>query len=194
MNHERFPELSPDLKSLAANLAALAPAGGVLNRDELMYRAGWEAHATPATGGATGRLVNSDHSRSVWLWPLSTAALLLVSVTLGVMIVTREPGIRAVYIERPAQSSVEVQHPNQPIRPQAISPPDNVAQSTSPRSIPLRSGIQARAGHEYLTLRGRVLAFGVDALNSRSAAVTSGEPATINDSRYGALLNELRGG
>jgi hypothetical protein len=193
MNHDHLPDLPHDLKSLAANLAALAPAGGALNRDELMYRAGWEACTASATG-TSRRQFNGDRFKLNWLWPLSTAGLLLVSATLGVVLATRAPAVRVVYIERPAQAPVEVQQPKQPIRPPAISPPGHLAQSASPRPIPLLSDGQPRAGHEYLTLRGRVLAFGVDALNSRSDATTSGEQTAIKDSRYGALLDELRGG
>lgn len=193
MNHDRLPELSPDLKSLAADLASLAPAGGVLNRDELMYRAGWEACAASDTG-AVRRLINSGDSRLGWLWPLSTAGLLLVTATLGVMFATREPAIRVVYLERPAEASAAVEQPKQPIRVKEILPPDHVAQSAAPRSNPLLRDVQARPGYEYLTLRGRVLAFGVDVLNWHSATATSGEQAAVNDSRYGALLDELRGG
>jgi hypothetical protein len=193
MNHDRLPELSPDLKSLATDLSSLAPAAGALNRDELLYRAGWEACAALDTG-ARWRLVNSRDSRLGWLWPLSTAGLLLVTATLGVMFATREPAIRVVYLERPAQASASVEQPRQPIRVKEIFPPDHVAQSGAPRSSRLLHDVQARPGYEYLTLRGRVLAFGVDVLNWHSATATSDEQAAIKGSRYGALLDELRGG
>ena len=181
MNSDRPSDLPPELKSLAADLAALAPSGGGVNRDELMYRAGWEACA------ATSPAVHSVRQRAArWLWPLSTAALVLVATTLGVALATREPAVQIVYVEKPP-SGIETER-------QMVSATEHVVLTR--QSLLSPSGMTKRpagTGHDYLSLRERILAFGVDRLPA-----TSDEPlqdvTPLRDSRYGALIGELRGG
>jgi hypothetical protein len=182
MNSDRPSELPPDLKSLAADLAALAPSSGGVNRDELMYRAGWEACA------ATSPAVHSMRQRTaMWLWPLSTAALVLVAATLVVALATREAAVQVVYIEKPQTLSVEAEKQN-------ASAVENVAVARQPLLATSRMNARpAGTGNDYLSLRERILAFGVDMLPASSDEPLQ-DVTPLRDSRYGALIGELRGG
>jgi hypothetical protein len=153
-----------------------------------MYSAGWEACAAAeavelARPGAHANAQSVQRRGLSWLWPLSAAGLVLVSLTLVIALETRTPAVRVVYVERPGQSSVKVEQVEPAIRIEASGP-----------TIPPLDRAPIHPRHEYFALRGRVLASGVDALGSGSTAATSGEQAEVKDSRYGALLHELRGG
>jgi hypothetical protein len=207
MNADRIPELPTELKPLEADLAALAPAAGNLGRDELMYRAGWEACAAdgqvPSIDGGSPRAAMFDRDgRSVkthapaWLWPLSTAGLLLITATLAVLLATRgEPEVRVVYVEKRTDS--------------AIVPPgaDNVATNEtqqSERSLQNDSPSQRvaardrapsvrRLGDDYLSLRERVLAFGVEVLPTHTPAASPVPSESGRDMRYGSMIGRFIG-
>jgi hypothetical protein len=196
MNPERLPELSSDLKSLAANLAALVPAAGNLQRDELMYRAGWEACAAAAgSADATARAQAPRARQLAWLWPMCTAGLVLVAATLGIALATRAPEVQVVYIERPGRLSAESQEAKPPSVVSIDSSHDAPATVSSTwLADPEFHRTQLRPGHEYLSLRQRVLAFGVDVLQSGAVSPSSDDIPSVSDSRYGALIGQLRGG
>jgi hypothetical protein len=182
MSTDRPSDLPSDLKSLAADLAALTPSSGGVNRDELMYRAGWEA------GAATSWATPSTMLRAAaWLWPLSTAALVLIAAALSIVLATREPEVQLVYVEKPPTLNVEAENHNAsaadhiPVAQPLLSPSGMFAWS-------------ARQGNDYLSLRERVLAFGVDMLPASSDDALSDVTPPMRDSRYGALMGELRGG
>jgi hypothetical protein len=198
MEHDQLPS---ELKSLAENLAALVPADGNLQRDVLMYRAGWEACVASAADDpaftAAKVQAKSVHSlRSSWLWPLSTAGLLLVSATLGIALATRAPELRVVYVEQPLPSSAALHDAKQAADVPPIGPHDEVVAATDRQSASAEivRRLQVGAGNEYFALRQQVLAFGVDVLRSRGDGPLSSDEPTTSDSRYGALLSELRGG
>jgi hypothetical protein len=171
------PEIPFDLKAFEAQLGALAPAAGAIARDELMYRAGWEA-CTAAAGQVSPRLgrgVLGAHHRG-WLWPATTAALVILSVTLGLVIALRKPTTEIVYIEKsPPAGKVANDKNDSQWQPQAVA-------------LRLPSD-----GNDYLSLRDRILAFGVDVLPTSAAAI---KPAarTEGDSRYGAMRALFRDG
>src|SRR5690349_11507409 len=97
-NDEQRPDEFPaDLKPIEAALAGLSPAAVRLDRDRLMYMAG--AAAAEAAAQRTGPAA-SNRLFKTWIWPLSTAVLLLVSFGLGAMLAFREPGERVVYVEQ----------------------------------------------------------------------------------------------
>ncbi len=195
MKSDRLPELPSELKSLEADLAALAPATSKLNRDELMYRAGW---AAGAAAGASPIALTPGNRRGgyAWLWPLTTGALVLVAATLGIVLVARQPGVEVVYMERPGNRSIETEKervtagaPTTPVRD------DRVA--SAKERLALRLAVidrpPTRFGNDYLSLRERVLAFGVDVLPSSSTMSLPNASPTVGDSRYGALFEQLRG-
>jgi hypothetical protein len=200
MDHDRLPDLPPDLKSLAADLAMLAPACGALSRDELMYRAGWEARSAsaaeePLSSPPRARAEPFQSCRSPWLWPLSTAGLILIATTLGIALATRSPEVHVVYIEKPVRSAAEPRDSTQPAG-RTVSPRNALAaaQNRQPSSARLDPWAWVGAGHEYFSLRQRVLAFGVDGLESRKQTPSLTDDPAASDSRYGTLLGQLRGG
>ncbi|QEH33888.1 hypothetical protein OJF2_24200 [Aquisphaera giovannonii] len=77
----------PELSEIAAELGKLAPAGSRVNRDRLMYEAGFAAGRTSARG------------RRGWAWPSVAAALAFAVVAeSAALAVRREP--RVVVVER----------------------------------------------------------------------------------------------
>ena len=196
MNLDRLPELPSDLKPLEAELATLAPAGGGMNRVELMYRAGWAACAA-AGASANTVMQNNRPGGMAWLWPLTTAGLVLVSATLGIALVIRQPNVEIVYMEKPANRPREAEEAKQPATASKLSARDGRVASAD-EWLPLRVSVDDRPpirfGHDYLSLRERVLAFGVDALPPSSTAPSPDASPTTSDSRYGALIGQLRGG
>jgi hypothetical protein len=205
MNAEQFPQLPNELKSLAADLAALAPASGNLGRDELMYRAGWEACAAAAgqgafIGGGNPRAATFDqyvhsvqtHART-WLWPLCTAGLLLVTATLAVLLAMRdEPDVRIVYIEKPADTAIE--QPRDAIAAEGTQQIERAQQNDSARERAAardRAAIVRRLGDDYLSLRERVLAFGVDVLPTHTPAALPEASESGRDLRYGSMIGRF---
>jgi hypothetical protein len=200
MNNERGPDLPIELKSFEAQLAQLSPAAGAVNRDTLMYRAGWEAcqaaHQCSGNGGHAGPSQGADRGRTTrfWLWPLSSAALLLLSATLGVLLGLRQPGERIVYVNQPvtAKSDAHAGGLSHATSPATVA----VDRSGLPRTFiepPARTLVSARG--DYLSLRDRVLANGIDAIRPAAAAAPDDSLGiSVRDSRYGVLVNEFRGG
>ena len=202
MNAERQSEPPDDLKSLEADLAALTPSTGALNRDELMYRAGWEACATAARVPLAPPVQSVPLALPVqgvplalpvrvpaWLWPLSTAGLLLVSFTLGALLATRtDPEPRVVYVERQA----DVIAKNEQTQPRSAAAP-NIAVHDSASALPIPVTRRPGSGDHYLALRERVLAFGVEVLLTTTPLPPSSSE-TRSDSRYGAMIGDLLGG
>lgn len=196
MNADRLPEMPSDLKSFEAGLAALAPASAGLNRDELMYRAGWAACAAAGTAPMTMRPAGRTVAVA-WLWPLTTAGLVLLSATLGIVLVARQPEVEVVYVEKPVDKSIEAEKQRVPAAPATLPARDHrvaSSQGTTEIQTAATNRPKARFGNDYLSLRERVLAFGVDVLPSYSAASENGGSPPVRDSRYGALIGQLRGG
>ncbi len=88
-NPERQPtDIPAELKSFEARLGSLTPAAARMNRDRVMYLAGAAAASVRArqadvpsvpVAASRGRFVRFKTS----FWPLTTAALALVSLGLG---------------------------------------------------------------------------------------------------------------
>src|SRR4051794_34172917 len=140
-----------DLKPIEAALAGLMPAAARVDRDRLMYLAG-AAAATAATQTAGPSDRSSVRIRSLrkMIWPLSTAALLIVSIGFGSMVAFREPAERLVYVERPTErtNSSDV----------AIAPRTAINSTPAVRQNDSTSA-------DYLVLRDQVLRLGVGALD-----------------------------
>jgi hypothetical protein len=207
MSFERMPELPADLESLAADLASLTPAGCTFPRDALMYRAGWEACAAWSESTVSPTAKGSGHfslqqatigsvRRMAWLWPLSVAGLLLVSVSLGIALVMRTPEISVVYIEQQTTGSPrgKPSPDSPPTVDSRISKNENVATAPTEPMATISRHSFLRAGADYLSLRERVLAFGVDVLRPDNTATSPEADGAETDSRYGTLIGQLRGG
>src|ERR1700759_2661917 len=95
------PELPEELKTIETALRQLTPIAGQIDRDRLMYLAG-QASMTGAS--APDRSIGSAWQKTFadWkLWPIATAALMLISVTLSGLLLATRPGSPVVYVELP---------------------------------------------------------------------------------------------
>src|SRR5262245_35834354 len=157
-------ELPEELNSIDSALRGLKPVSGAVDRDRLMYLAG-----------------QASVERSSWIgrfaWPLATAALVVISVTLGGRLyvlsgrleqVAQNQGTQAVEDRQIAGSSL---------------PRESVALAT-PR---VQTGSSSL---DYMQLRSAVLSGGVDALPSQGAPSPvgrqSGAIPTLRDAILGS--------
>jgi hypothetical protein len=151
----------PELAALAKALAALAPAAGRLDRDQILFRGG--------QASIKGRR---------WLWPGVAALLALVAGAEGLSKVLRPAPqrVQCVVYQRivPPASPVE-QFAGQRAAPWNASSP--ASQEIEPRDAAL----------SYLRLQRLVLARGVDALPNPRAAASDGELGPLR----GALPKNL---
>jgi hypothetical protein len=137
--HDEQGRSDPELNTLSAALQALTPRGG-LDRDTLMFRAGQA----------------SVPRRRSWLWPCSTAALGLVSLTLGAILVLQPPPQavqHSVYyrVEGPLPATDAIKNDNPPS-----------ATENTPTGNPLAA--LPRLGGNYLEMREQALAHGIDSM------------------------------
>jgi hypothetical protein len=161
MSEQRSNEALTALGTALASLP-LKPSG--LHRDRVMYLAG-----RASVMGAKGPM-RSFFAR--WLWPLATAASLLLAATLGgVLLVSARPKTveRVVYVpvDRPDESTRG--------RDSRVTP------SAESQGSPLRT--------DYLALRRLVLTRGVDdgLPLARAAARREGESLTPGDAYRGSI-------
>ncbi len=136
-NDESDQQLSAELKQVEAMLRELSPALGQFDRDRLMYLAGRASIPNDAAS-------LSRSARQRILWPLATAASLLIAALLGgLLLAGRFSGERAVHNAEHETSTSIVAFPTQVDSPSA--------------------GVNQ---HSYIELRNLVLAHGLDALPS----------------------------
>jgi len=148
MSQER---LKSELAALEASLAALTPRPSTVDRDRLMFLAGRASGASARRRGPAS-----------WLWPLATAASLLLAAGLGTLAWLREVDQPVAYV--PAAPTQDLLRTS--------------AEST-------------RWAADYLRLRNRVIDRGVDAVVDHSTG-SAGRPSAEGpriDRR--ALLKDL---
>src|SRR5579871_2417889 len=92
-------DFPPDLKPFEAALAGLKPARSRIDRDRLMYQMGFSAKCDER------RAVPRRSRASGFVWPLATAASLLVAVGLAAVVLFRAPSERIVYVDLPDANS-----------------------------------------------------------------------------------------
>jgi hypothetical protein len=157
-NNEELPE---ELKSLEAALRGLTPSAGKLDRDRLMYLAGQVSPMRAFPPGSTTGLARWQTNAIRNLWPLATAALALICVGLGGLL------LRST---RPAEPLVlvvsgGVTGGNQPsVVP--LAPSNNFSFVTS----------RPPEGANYMQLRNLILTRGIDALQESSVTVRPSTP------------------
>jgi hypothetical protein len=162
MSEER---LSEALTAMEAGLASLQPKPSSLDRARVLYLAG-QASVREAKAG-------SGKSRAGWLWPVATAASLLVAVTLaGVLLLG---GARPPTVERVVEVPVDPPEDSTGQRDHLL------AASGESLGPPLRI--------DYLVLRRSVLTEGLDALPvAHETASPEGEALTPLDA-YGESID-----
>ncbi len=139
-----------DLSEFERDLVSVKPQPGRLSRGRLMFLAG-QASVRPEKGRAT--------RRKRWYWPASTAVMTVVSAAL-VLIVVYRPVIVHTAQPHVVREVVYVDRATQPPAPAAQSPEPPQSDWT-PR---LAAETAERVSGDYLDIRHRVLALGVDAL------------------------------
>jgi hypothetical protein len=140
-------ELPAELKAVERVLRRLQPSADRLDRDRLMYLSGRAS-------------VPSQRNTRRWMWPISTAALLLVSLTLGGMLLNSARGWRQT---EPLA--------NRPLGQNTVA---TESQNGAGRSVDL--AIADREPSSYLQLRNTVLLGGVDALPAPQGKVRASNP------------------
>ncbi len=131
-------ELSEELKTIEAALRQLTPLGGQIDRDRLMYLAGQASVSRWGSNWNPARQVNWQAKWKQNLWPLASAVLALISITLGGFLLhAKRSGERIVYLA-PAHGI------------------DAIAIAETASSTNANSG--------YFQLRNLVLTQGIDAL------------------------------
>jgi len=150
-------ELPEDLKSLEAALRQFTPATSQIDRDRLMYLCGQAS--VLGTGDASVAIVDQSAVTRVHrnYWPMATAALVLLSITLG-----------GLWLHATRSSVVYV-----------VGEP----MATLPSEItnPAVREVLAHRGADYLRLRNLVLAHGTNALPAtRVSNSTSDIPTQLN--------------
>ena len=136
--------MKQDLAAVEAVLSSLSPAPSGLDRDGLMYLAG-RASAGKSSPSARRR-------RADWLWPCTTAAMVLVAVTFATMWLARggpEVVTHVVYVES-----------DRPAKAQGQSEQQAVAIEVEVEVTAKRKELRT----DYLQLRRPVLIHGVDAI------------------------------
>jgi hypothetical protein len=163
---------SNDLNRFEAALASLAPAAARVDRDRAMYLSGRAAAKAEAARPSGMR---------AWLWPASTAAMALVALSLGALLV-QERHSRPVAASSPQPTAPREAHRN--------SNAAAAAESDAGSTAVAKNGGPRGANPIYLRIRNRVLNEGVDALplNQTSEAGPALEPWTP---RSHPLVSEL---
>lgn len=166
----RTPEFSPFEQALAG----LTPTAK-LARDELLFAAGRAAAERDAA------LAHSAWRRRAW--PLSTAALALLSVGLSAALLARSPRTEIVYVERPASLTTEA--PTIAAAPPLALPSNREASSPRPFSTQFPP-------ESYASLREQALRGEFERRPVSEPSATPGDAATpSNEPTYRALRDAL---
>jgi hypothetical protein len=142
MSRER---LSEALAAMEAGLASLQPKPSSLHRARVLYLAG-----QASVGGAKWA---SRNSRTSWLWPVATAASLLLAVALASALLLGHA--RPTTVER----VVEVH----------VAPPEEVTDDSDHLLAASIESLGPPPRIDYLVLRRSVLTHGLDALPAAQA-------------------------
>ena len=146
-------ELPGELKAFEAALVGLKPAAGAIDRDRLMYLAGWAS-------------VERSTRIARFGWPLASASLLLLSVTLGgrLYVVSGRLDVVAQNGRAPAVEDRQVAGGGLTRESVALSTPKVQT---------------ARGGLDYIQLRSAVLSGGIDALPGQAMQPPTGTVPTL---------------
>lgn len=179
MSRDNQDRLSPADQKIESQLASFTPAAPAIDRDRLMFAAGWQAamaslERTPQRG--VGR----------YGWPAATALATAASVMLAVMLVREPPQLGSVAqheetIEVEVEPAAPVPEPKAMVETQLMTSP-------SPLPWPFRS--VSLAGDNYLAVRSAVLEVGVSSLRSTGPVSSSSDDTVRPPATMRSLLDE----
>lgn len=138
-------EMNDPLAAVEAALRSLRPSPSGLDRDRLMFLAGQRALGN--------RPVRRRRRGPSWLWPCTTAASMLLAVTLGSMLLVQgkpEVGEPATYVHVDTSAATTAKR-------------SDVLPAADAKDFQVALGAR-RPRSDYLKLRQQLLAHGVDAL------------------------------
>jgi hypothetical protein len=176
MSGDNQDRLSPADQKIESQLASFAVAAPVIDRDRLMFEAGWQAamaslERTPQRG--LGR----------YGWPAATALATAASVMLAVMLVREPQQVESVAqtAQREEVETVEVD-PSPPAHEAEAPDEPRLVRSPSPLPWPFRN--VSLGSDTYLAVRSAVLETGISALRSPEPTMSSSgetirQPATM---------------
>jgi hypothetical protein len=128
----------PELTALAASLAALKPAAGRLDRDQLLFRAG-----------------QASMRRGHWLWPGATAVLAVLAVTLGLFAFWPRPPQRIEYV---------LVQPPEPVPAPASAGGDRTSLSEEDTPPAAQANTRQQSPLSYYELEQLVSRWGIEAM------------------------------
>lgn len=172
---------------LLQSLQQLQPAAADLDRDELMFRAGFQA-ASKAAGEAfpaAGRLAPRGLSdKSPALWKATTGLMTAATVALAIALARQEPASNAPPVAETAPPVAPTTAENEITEPEAETPPE------LPPAVSYKNPLLAAdPSRNYLALRAAVLTRGVDAW---PIYVDNSGGSTTSENRPAPTLYELR--
>ena len=169
------------LQRFEAELAALAPRAAQLDRDHLMFLAGQASAGLPAGGHLSRR----------WAWPAAFSAMSALAASLLLMLVIRPAPQVIEKIVRVPVEAVPGPVATQANGEQYAASLGQAISSELPRAVVAKHPRQREPAEsaEYLDLRDRVLAMGIDSWQSQSRPSGGGsDAAPVN---YHDLLDSL---
>ncbi len=178
-------ELTPELKSLEAALASLACRPASVDRDRMMFEAGWQA---------------AERGRSVrrWAWPAVAAVTTAAAASLLCVLLIRPPDAeRVVYVpvRSPLAAPDDGRRPVAP-PPTAADSPDAKLATNSPAPLEVPS-VRAPSAPNDLRRPGSYVPLRNQLLSIESWAPPAGNPAEIGATgapeSYMDLRRELLG-
>lgn len=162
-----------DIESALAGLALTAPQ---IDRDALMYRAGYQA----ALGLASSR-------KTIRLWQSSTALMAAASVALAVTLWQRPtPEPLPQFVDAPPTAPSE-----ESIAESEVPQPEPIAVAQTPDLPAVDPLLLADPSKNYLALRAVVLRRGVDAWTVESTSSSNTEAAPSRPSTVRGMMDEL---
>ncbi|HVC94405.1 MAG TPA: hypothetical protein VND64_11980 [Pirellulales bacterium] len=187
-----------DLNAIAASLSSLSPSTGRLDRDRLMFLAG-EAAALSSSALPNSAMSRTAMSQSHevqlrlaarrWAWPAAFSMVSAVAATLLAVLLARpEPRVIERVVRLPAEPQAVVDTPAGAAVARADAP-EQVERGRSERPAHNRR----RGDGDYLSLRDRVLARGIDSWTSSLSASNVAPPETTHNHRelLESVLNSL---
>jgi hypothetical protein len=189
---------TPDLNAVAAALASLAPSTGKLDRDRLMFMAG-EAAARSKEAQSKETLAREAQSHSSagaaprllvrrWAWPAAFSTMSAVAASLlAMLLIQPDPQISERIVYLPAEPPTLTNAPRE----------TNVARAEPLPPDDPGAGRQVNDRHptddDYLRLRDRVLALGVDSWTADQSATGTAPPSRPSNHRqlFESILQSL---